>query len=802
MAACGSATGTGDKTPWDVRKKPVTLAWSPPGEKITSARIFVTTSTTVAKVLKSFASRYDLGLPVASLCLRNRARVLHPDLPVLAQIEGDLAQLCEVAELADGPPLVGPDKIVAATRQVHETKTNHGVVAADLELDGETYDEVREELVARGLHVAAALLPIFAEGAPEPAVVDRVARAADLRGEARAVAAERLAPAHALAARRVRRGRFGAARTDPCNAGSHAVVLPLAGEAGATPEATAALGRVFGLLAGCGAELEAAGGLRLAVPDEVQCARYPPGAPGYRAHRDWYPTEHGNDREVTLLLYLNEHWTDDDGGALSRDANTAPALANTTQHATMHREPYEEVQEAPEDAEETSPVDAALEEAGFNAVSVEVLLITGLGWFADGLETSALSVLLPALATEFSATAGELAAFASAVAAGQAVGAFGWGAVADARAAAAPSSRRSPWPRPWTRPRAPRRRSDGSSRSRRSRASAAAATCPSPSRSRRSSSRRAAARPVGSARVPLARPRSLATRRPAGVVLMHVFYELGELSAIGLAALLLPGRWRLFVSLLGAPTAVAAVLGALRLPESPRWLWARGDRGKAAAALDRVARRPGPTPDDKPRVVASNGAAAAVGSGWVTWAPEIAATRDLRSGPTYAVLAAARVLACTVFLLASALVERHGPWPTLLGFLACTMAASGGLAALLARRSTTTELRFGAAYCALTFFFNGVWPVLYVVTPAAFPTDARGAGFGAANVGKQLGAVALPLVAGALLHRSLLALGLVLTGGWLLGAAAAAVQARRPAYLARGGEEDRADGVDADSPLV
>ena len=194
--------------------------------------------------------------------------------------------------------------------------------------------------------------------------------------------------------------------------------------------------------------------------------------------------------------------------------------------------------------------------------------------------------------------------------------------------------------------------------------------------------------------------------------------------------------------------------------------------------------------------------AAQVGSGWVTWAPEIAATRDLRSGPTYAVLAAARVLACTVFLLASALVERHGPWPTLLGFLACTTAASGGLAALLARRATTTELRFGAAYCALTFFFNGVWPVLYVVTPAAFPTDARGAGFGAANVGKQLGAVALPLVAGALLHRSLLALGLVLTGGWLLGAAAAAVQARRPAYLARGGEEERADGADADSPLV
>ena len=282
----------------------------------------------------------------------------------------------------------------------------------------------------------------------------------------------------------------------------------------------------------------------------------------------------------------------------------------------MHREPYEEVQEAPEDAEETSPVDAALEEAGFNAVSVEVLLITGLGWFADGLETSALSVLLPALATEFSATAGELAAFASAVAAGQAVGAFGWGAVADARG---------------------RRGAFVASLALAASVDAAAGSAPSfrwllalkalagvgcggniavtlasellPPRRRETCG-------VGP-RPPRSSALALATRRPAGVVLMHVFYELGELSAIGLAALLLPGRWRLFVSLLGAPTAVAAVLGALRLPESPRWLWARGDRGKAAAALDRVARRrPGPRPDDKPRVVASNGAAAAVRRLW------------------------------------------------------------------------------------------------------------------------------------------------------------------------------------------
>ena len=561
----------------------------------------MTTSTTVAKVLKSFASRYDLGLPVASLCLRNRARVLHPDLPVLAQIEGDLAQLCEVAELADGPALVGPDQIVAATRQVHETKTNHGVVAADLELDGETYDEVREELVARGLHVAAALLPIFAEGAPEPAVVDRVARAADLRGEARAVAAERLAPAHALAA-----------REDACAVMARAPFFgagPLSGAPGAPPARSAADVRS-----------------RLA------------------------------DAEASLALRLYKE-------------------------AYRHRHRPARL--------------AALAPARARACAASARL------FASG-------AVVAALRRDGYAAAPDAAPLAD-VAAGRADGRRG----------------------------GPRRASPA-----REPALALGARRPRQGRRRAGPRRAAATRPHARRQAPRRRVERRGRRGPA---------PLGSAGDDGDDGLLL-----------------------VRAPGAS-FLAPRRSRTRRAAQ---------------------------VGSGWVTWAPEIAATRDLRSGPTYAVLAAARVLACTVFLLASALVERHGPWPTLLGFLACTTAASGGLAALLARRATTTELRFGAAYCALTFFFNGVWPVLYVVTPAAFPTDARGAGFGAANVGKQLGAVALPLVAGALLHRSLLALGLVLTGGWLLGAAAAAVQARRPAYLARGGEEERADGVDADSPLV
>ena len=85
--------------------------------------------------------------------------------------------------------------------------------------------------------------------------------------------------------------------------------------------------------------------------------------------------------------------------------------------------------------------------------------------------------------------------------------------------------------------------------------------------------------------------------------------------------------------------------------------------------------------------------------------------------------------AAALLLVASALVKAYRPWPTLLGFLALTSLASAGLAWVLARQATTSEVTFGVAYCALTFFFNGAWPVLYVVTPAAFPTESRGAGF-------------------------------------------------------------------------
>ena len=37
-------------------------------------------------------------------------------------------------------------------------------------------------------------------------------------------------------------------------------------------------------------------------------ACYPPGGPMYAKHKDWYPYETSNNRELTVLLYVNDAW--------------------------------------------------------------------------------------------------------------------------------------------------------------------------------------------------------------------------------------------------------------------------------------------------------------------------------------------------------------------------------------------------------------------------------------------------------------------------------------------------------------
>ncbi len=59
---------------------------------------------------------------------------------------------------------------------------------------------------------------------------------------------------------------------------------------------------------------------------------------------------------------------------------------------------------------------------------------------------------------------------------------------------------------------------------------------------------------------------------------------------------------------------------------------------------------------------------------------------------------------------------------------------------------------------------------MYVVTPLAFPPSLRGSGFGLASACGKLGQLVSPLVAGALVSTSVIAMGVFFTGTWALAA--------------------------------
>jgi len=113
---------------------------------------------------------------------------------------------------------------------------------------------------------------------------------------------------------------------------------------------------------------------------------------------------------------------------------------------------------------------------------------------------------------------------------------------------------------------------------------------------------------------------------------------------------------------------------------------------------------------------------------------------------------------------------------------------------------------FVVAYALFALTFGIVWPVLYVVTPAAFPAMARGAGFGFVSAFSKLGGLTCPNVVALLLppasppppsappeassrqglapllsheQPALHRIGLLFTVGWAIALGTAALQAAR-----------------------
>ncbi|GAB5602259.1 MFS transporter [Thermus sp. FJN-A] len=260
------------------------------------------------------------------------------------------------------------------------------------------------------------------------------------------------------------------------------------------------------------------------------------------------------------------------------------------------------------------------------------------------------------------------------------------------------------------------------------------------------------------------------THRGRMVVLLEAFWAVGWLLAALMGYLLVPSLgWR-GAFLAGALPALYAAYLRLSLPESPRWLVARGRVGEAEALVAAWEKNlPGPLPEPTPiptpppkplpytalfrrpllrRTVFLALAWFALNAGYYgafIWLPSLLVAQGytlVRSLEYVLLITLAQVPG---YLAAAFLVERLGRRPVLVGFLAL----SALFAFLLSQAGGPGEVLL---YGSLLSFFNlGAWGAIYAYTPELFPTALRGSGAGLVAAVGRVGGILAPYATGVLL---------------------------------------------------
>ena len=263
-----------------------------------------------------------------------------------------------------------------------------------------------------------------------------------------------------------------------------------------------------------------------------------------------------------------------------------------------------------------------------------------------------------------------------------------------------------------------------------------------------------------------------AERRGRTVVLLESFWAYGSVLAALIGALVVPLHegWRIAL-LLGMLPALYVVVIRRAVPESPRWLLARGRVLEAreaarAAGIDQEA-------PATPAAPLRASLAQLFGPGlarrtvmlwalWIalvfsyygifTWLPSLLLAKGFTLREALWLNLAIAVFQIPGYYAAAALVDRIGRKVTLVAFLACAALGSFFFAGtiLAAQPAVGAVLAWGAV---IAFFNLGAWGVTYTYTPEQYPTAIRASGVGfAAGAGRLVGAFSAVIV-GSLLVR-------------------------------------------------
>ncbi|GGN63483.1 MFS transporter [Actinoplanes lobatus] len=414
----------------------------------------------------------------------------------------------------------------------------------------------------------------------------------------------------------------------------------------------------------------------------------------------------------------------------------------------------------------------AIDRVGFGRFQRRLFLLCGITWAADAAEILLLSFALPGVTEEFGLTSGQAGLVVASTFAGMLAGAWFWGIMAD---------------------RVGRRLGFQLTIAIFAVFGVASAFAPGPVWL-------AVLRALTGFGLGGAMPLDFAlfteylpTRdRGRWLVLLESWWAVGTVAAAALALIIMPTvgwRWLLATS---AAAALLVLWARLRVPESARYLLARGDVAGASTLVAEVARINGVTPPARPLTLPAGQGTAGPGDllrgalgrttlllwavwlligfgyyGIFAWLPKIFADEFgfLRSYQYVFFLALAQLPG---YLSAAWLVERVGRKPVLTGYLAAAAVATFGWA--VAGTSAMVLISAGL----MNFFTLGAWAALYAYTPERYPTQLRASGLGAASGFARIGAVTAPLAGGALLALSLTVALTVFAAAFLLAALAVA----------------------------
>jgi len=249
------------------------------------------------------------------------------------------------------------------------------------------------------------------------------------------------------------------------------------------------------------------------------------------------------------------------------------------------------------------------------------------------------------------------------------------------------------------------------------------------------------------------------------LVFLEAFWALGSILAAGIAWAIVPHfgwRWMFAFSALPGFILIAARSG---VPESPRFLFARGRGAEARAVLERVAAANGTAlpagelalPQVKAKVRSVDLLSPklrrttlllwlvwfmiSIGYyGAFTWLPSWFRAKGFALPSVYLnsfIMALAQVPG---YFSAAWLVERWGRRRTLGVYLI----ASGAFAWVFALASTPATVVGAAVF--LSFFALGAWGALYAYTPEAYPTSIRTTGIGAASAMTRIAGAIAPSI--------------------------------------------------------